>query len=137
MPAAQVDSNLTCLMFAAARRMMAAVGISFVIVPHTAQGTTDNSTAECPSGRFEAYFPIAGNEGLPAACFSQIGSTAPGGTIGVISRAAAEAGLGLHLGLAYPFTHLWMCGRIPRTQPASHPARQPPSHSAAAVARWH
>jgi hypothetical protein len=115
---------------------MTAVGISFVIVPKAAQGTSDGSSA-CPSGTYEAFFPVAGPEesqqllggaarsdsssssssssssgggGAAAslACFTQTGSTVAGGTLGAISRAARSAGLELHLGLAYPFTHLWM-----------------------------
>ena len=88
-------------------RSMSAVGIRAVIVPHTAHGTADGDTA-CPGGRFDAYFPVAGGA-LPGGCFVQVPAAAAGSdtTLMRISRAAAEAGLELHLGLAYPHSHLW------------------------------
>ena len=96
---------------------MATVGISFVIVHASAHGTSDSSS-ECPSGTYDAYFPVTesqqpllGTQQGSAAtlpCFKQTGATVVGGTLGAIARAARSAGLQLHLGLAYPFTHLWM-----------------------------
>ena len=70
------------------------VGMSFFVVARGARGSGAASSA-CPSGTYEAYFP------LPSECFTQIGdSAARGGTVGNILRAAHAVGLDVHLGLA-------------------------------------
>ena len=42
---------------------MATVGISFVIVHASAHGTSDSSS-ECPSGTYDAYFPVTESLGV-------------------------------------------------------------------------
>ena len=81
---------------------MAAVGIRGVIIHSTAQGTADGDP-DCPGGRFTSQFPV---DGSPLrGCFTPASADPP---LLRISHAAKGAGLSLHLGLAYPFTHLWM-----------------------------
>lgn len=81
---------------------MAAVGIRGVIIHSTAQGTADGDP-DCPGGRFTSQFPV---DGSPLrGCFKPASADPP---LLRVSRAAQGAGLSLHLGLAYPFTHLWM-----------------------------
>ena len=81
---------------------MAAVGIRGVVIPSTAQGTADGDP-DCPGGRFTSQFPV---DGSPLrGCFKPASADPP---LLRVSRAAQGAGLSLHLGLAYPFTHLWM-----------------------------
>jgi hypothetical protein len=75
---------------------MVDVGISFFVIHHTATGSANASSA-CPAGTYEAYFPVSMD------CFTQMPgtSTAPGGTVGVMLRAAQRVGdLRVHLGLA-------------------------------------
>ena len=78
-----------------------------------------SGSAFADAGTYNAYFPVADPTSQPLlgtesssvatlACFKQTGAAVVGGTLGAICRAAQSAGLQLHLGLAYPFTHLWM-----------------------------
>jgi hypothetical protein len=69
------------------------VGLTFLVVHHTASGVSDASDL-CPLGRYASYFPTS------MACFHQTGSNATGGAVGTIIRAAAAVGLRVHLGLA-------------------------------------
>jgi hypothetical protein len=72
---------------------MKAARLSFFVIAHVAIGKT-NTTADCPTGKYEAYLPVSNP------CFTQIGDLkAPGGTVGNVLRAAAAAGLRVHLGL--------------------------------------
>jgi hypothetical protein len=76
------------------------VGIQFFVLHHVASGSAQISDA-CPLGTYAAYFPVNGNaSGIAARCFSQVGSNASGGTVGVLLRAAASVGIRVHLGLA-------------------------------------
>ena len=72
---------------------MADIGLTFFVIHHSATGSNEITT-DCPLGTYTAYFPMR------APCFSQIGSNASGGSIGVILRAAKSVGLRVHLGLA-------------------------------------
>ena len=70
--------------------------MTFFVIHHTATGTANTSTG-CPAGTYQTYFdPVNGP------CFRSMpaSSAAPGGTVGVIVRAAAAVGMMVHLGLA-------------------------------------
>ena len=72
--------------------------LRFFAVPHLAR-QIGPATAACPSGTFEAWFPLSSR--LPTACFTQVGDTSSSaGTIGNILAAANATGLSVHLGLA-------------------------------------
>ena len=77
-------------------RSMAAAGIEFLVVHHSAVGDA-NVSAACPAGRYEAYFEVS------AECFRQAADNASvgsGGSLGAILHAARTVGLRIHLGLA-------------------------------------
>jgi hypothetical protein len=72
------------------------VGMSFFVLHHTATGNA-NVSSSCLAGAYQTYFPMAGP------CFTPMPgcTTAAGGAVGVVLRAAqAVGGMTVHLGLA-------------------------------------
>ena len=79
---------------------MAAVGMSFLVLPHTARQIGPPS-ALCAGGMFEVFFDA---RGLPGACYKQVGlssSAQAGGTVGAVLAAANATRMSVHLGLAF------------------------------------
>eukprot|EP01043_Picozoa_sp_COSAG02_P061227 COSAG02_NODE_8182_length_2673_cov_1.329060_2_plen_262_part_00 len=73
------------------------VGMTFFVLHHTATGDNTISSA-CPAGTYQTYFPMDADP-----CFRPVRgcSTAAGGAVGVVLRAAAAVGeMTVHLGLA-------------------------------------
>ena len=78
---------------------MKAAGFSFVVIPHTGK-QINTSTKECHLGTFQVYFPVHAPD-LDPLCYTQIGNTRKGGTLGAAFAAAEQVGLNIHLGLLF------------------------------------
>lgn len=74
---------------------MAAVSMTFLILPHTLR-QSGPPTSACPSGTFEAHYELRN----ASACFKQVGVDSAGGTVIAVLAAANATGLKVHLGLA-------------------------------------
>ena len=77
--------------------------IEFFAIRSVLSGSDSHTTGGCELGHYESFY---NSSMAPPGCFKQVGSTAPGGTLGVILEQAASAGLGVHLGGLMPSARL-------------------------------
>eukprot|EP01043_Picozoa_sp_COSAG02_P067888 COSAG02_NODE_11072_length_1800_cov_2.527337_1_plen_353_part_10 len=79
-------------------RSMAALGIEFLVIHHSAVGDANVSTT-CPAGIYQVYFEFSNS----TSCFQEAvasASVGSGGTLAAVLQAAKVVGLRVHLGLA-------------------------------------
>ena len=78
---------------------MKAVKIEFFAIRSVLSARNSYTTGGCKLGHFEAFY---NSSMLPSDCYTQVGSTAPGGTLGIILEQAQAVGLKVHFGGLMP-----------------------------------
>ena len=89
------NANFTAVQWRAEFEAMKAVKIEFFAIRSVLSGRNSYTTGGCTLGHFESFY---NSTMRPPGCYKQVGSTAPGGTLGVILEQAQAVGLGVHFG---------------------------------------